>query len=222
MDVTEALHARRCVRAFKPDPVSRQTVTEILEAAARTPSWADTQPWQLYVAGGETLERLRMAFLERTHRKVPGTPDLPTPKEWPPALKQRTAEMSAARIVADKGPPDNDAPRMSFLENNRRFFGAPAVVYLCMDRSLTPWSIFDMGAMAQSIMLAAQDQGVDSAPAVNLVVYPDLIRAELGIPDELMILMGVALGYRDPDDPGLSFRSPRRPLEESATLIDLV
>lgn len=221
MNVTEALNARRCVRAFKPDPVSRQTVTAILKAAAQTPSWADTQPWQVYVAGGETLERLRTAFLERTHRKVPGAPDLPTPKEWPPALKQRTDGMIAARIAAQGAPSDDKADRKGFLENNRRFFGAPAVVYLCLDRSLTPWSIFDIGMMAQSIMLAAQDQGVDSAPAVNLVVYPDLIRAELVIPDELMIMMGVALGYRDPDDPGLSFRSPRRPLEESATLIDL-
>lgn len=222
MNVTEALHARRTVRAFKADPVSRQTVESILEAAARTPSWADTQPWQVYVAGGATLERLRSAFLERTHQKVPGAPDLPTPKEWPPALKQRTAEMSASRIAAVKVSPDDEMPRLSFLENNRRFFGAPAVVYLCMDRSLTPWSIFDMGMMAQSIMLAAQDHGVDSAPAVNLVVYPDLIRAEVGIPDELMILMGVALGYGDQDDPGTGFRSPRRTVEESATLIDLV
>ena len=221
MDVTEALNARRCVRAFKPDPVSRQTVTAILQAAARTPSWADSQPWQVYVAGGETLERLRTAFLERTRQEVPGAPDLLTPKEWPPAIKQRSSEMNAARIAARGVSPDDKAPRRSFLENNRRFFGAPAVVYLCMDRSLTPWSIFDMGMMAQSIMLAAQDHGVDSAPAVNLVTYPDLIRAELSIPDELMIMMGVALGYRDPDDPGLSFRSPRRPLEDSATLIDL-
>ena len=221
MNVSEALNARQCVRAFKPDPVSRETVMAILEAASRTPSWANSQPWQVYVAGGETLERLRAAFLEQTGRGVPGDPDLPTPKEWPSAIQQRSSAMNAARMAALGVSPDDKAARRAFLENNRRFFGAPAVVYLCLERSLTPWSIFDVGMMAQSVMLAAIDRGVDSAPAVNLVIYPALIRAALGIPDELMILMGVAFGYRDPEDPGISYRSSRRPVGEFTTLIDL-
>lgn len=221
MNVGEALNARQCVRAFKPDPVSRETVVAILESASRTPSWANSQPWQVYVAGGETLERLRAAFLEQTSRGVPGDPDLPTPKEWPAAVQQRISAMNAGRMAALGESPGDRAARQAFLENNRRFFGAPAVVYLCLERSLTPWSIFDVGMMAQSVMLAAIDRGVDSAPAVNLVIYPALIRAALGIPDELMILMGVALGYRDAEDPGINYRSSRRPLGESVTLIDL-
>lgn len=221
MNVGEALNARQCVRAFKPDPVSRETVVAILESASRTPSWANSQPWQVYVAGGETLERLRAAFLEQTSRGVPGDPDLPTPKEWPAAVQQRISAMIAGRMAALGESPGDRAARQAFLENNRRFFGAPAVVYLCLERSLTPWSIFDVGMMAQSVMLAAIDRGVDSAPAVNLVIYPALIRAALGIPDELMILMGVALGYRDAEDPGINYRSSRRPLGESVTLIDL-
>jgi nitroreductase len=46
------------------------------------------------------------------------------------------------------------------------------------------------------------------------VCYPDVLRAELGIPDDLLIVIGIALGYADPSDPEYSFRSARRALAE--------
>lgn len=214
MNVSDALEARASIRAYKPDPVPRPTLEGILSAALRTPSWANSQPWEVFVATAEPLERLRTAFLARTHEGVRGAPELPAPKEWPAALRQRTLQMIEARARHQGLAPDDPAAQQSSLENNRRFFGAPAVVYLCLDRSLSPWSIYDLGALSQSIMLEAQEHGVDSTPAVNLVMYPDLIRAEMDIPDALLILIGVALGYRDPDDPRNSYRTTRRSLED--------
>jgi nitroreductase len=84
-----------------------------------------------------------------------------------------------------------------------------------MDRRLTPWSIFDIGLQAHSIMLAAQQFNVGSAPAVTLVAHPDFIRAELGIPDELLIIIGVAQGYADSKHQLNTFRSPRRSVDEA-------
>jgi nitroreductase len=110
------------------------------------------------------------------------------------------------------------AARHAMFERAHQFFGAPTVVYLCIDRTLTAWSIFDMGLLAQSIMLAAQQYGVDSAAAALLISYPDLIRAELEIPEDVSILMGVALGYRDRQHPLNQYRSPRRPLQEVVRL----
>ena len=100
------------------------------------------------------------------------------------------------------------------MQANYKFFGAPVVIYLCMDRALTPWSVFDLGSLSQSIMLAAKDNGLDTAVAVMLVAYPDLIRAHLEIPDDLSIIIGMALGSNDPNNPGNRFRSPRRSLSE--------
>ena len=109
---------------------------------------------------------------------------------------------------------DDKAGRESMRAANYRFFNAPIVIYICMDRTLTPWSVFDLGLLAQSIMLAAEENGLDTAPAVMLVSYPDLIRAELGIPDTLSIIFGIALGFGDHKDPANKFRSLRRPLSE--------
>jgi nitroreductase len=221
MDVSAALRNRRTVRAFLDRPVPRETVDVILEDALRTPSWANTQPWEIWVAGGEALERIRRASMERTQKKVPSQPDLPFPGGWPEACRERTKQLTSGRAAVAGTTTDDPAFHRDFLEANRRFFGAPCVVYLCMDRSLGQWSVFDLGALSQSIMLAAQERGVDSAEAINLVCYPDLLRAELGIPDHLLIVIGIGLGYVDPEGPEDAFRSERSPLADVVRFVGL-
>ena len=65
MNVIDALRARSTVRAYKHDPVGKDTILKILEAATRAPSWANTQPWEIFVAAGEALERLRTEYTLR-------------------------------------------------------------------------------------------------------------------------------------------------------------
>ncbi|MEW6275437.1 MAG: nitroreductase [Bacillota bacterium] len=214
MNVLEALHSRHSVRAFKPNPIEKETLLKILQAANQAPSWGNSQPWEVFIAGGEALNRLREAFLKRFEAGSPMRPDLPRPQQWPPALQQRMAENAANRFAAMGLSPDDEAAKRAVTRRNYEFFGAPAVVYLCLERSLTPWSIFDVGMFAMSVMLAAQEYGVDSIPAVNLVAYPDLIRTELEIPENLTILLGIALGYGDLEHPANKPRSVRRPIQE--------
>ena len=103
-------------------------------------------------------------------------------------------------------------------ERNFRFFDAPVVVYVCMDRSLSPYSMLDLGAVSQSIMLAAQEYGLAFAPAVMLAAYPELIHKALGIPDDKAIVLGIALGYAETGSIHNQYRSGRRPVEEMAEL----
>jgi nitroreductase len=218
MNTIDALNLRYCCRAFKPDRVSKETVLKLLEAATRAPSWANTQPWEIYVAGGEALERLRQAYLKNLQGNVAGHPDLPRPSSWPPALQKRTEDLMARRLHLIGIASDDSTGRKTMMQANYSFFGAPVVIYLCMDRSLSPWSVFDLGSLSQSIMLAAKDNGLDTAVAVMLVTYPNLIRSHLEIPDDLSIVIGIALGSSDSNNPGNRFRSPRRPLSEVAHL----
>lgn len=214
MNVTEALNSRFTCRAFKPQPLEKDTILAILEAANRAPSWANTQPWEIFVAGGEDLESLRQACLENFRQGVPGNSDLPRAEEWPPHITRRVQSLMADRSQALGIDRADKAARKTLAEQNHRFFGAPVVVYLCMERSLTPWSIHDLGMMAQSIMLAAEERGVASAIAYNLVIYPDLIRKAVDIPEDLAIIIGLALGYADMAIPQNDFRSSRRSVEE--------
>ena len=214
MNTIDALNSRYCCRAFKADRVSQETLLKILEAGTRAPSWANTQPWEIYVATGEVLERLRRGYLKNLQEDVPGHPDLPRPQSWPVALQKRTEDLMARRLQLLGIAREDSAGRKTMMQANYRFFGAPVVIYLCMDRSLSPWSIFDLGSLSQSIMLAAKDNGLDTAVAVMLVTYPDLIRTHLEIPGDLSIIIGIALGTNDSNNPGNRFRSPRRPLSE--------
>lgn len=218
MNVTEALNSRHTCRYFKPEPLSRQTVIDILEAACRTPSWANTQPWEIFVAGGSTLDGLRSACLEKVRNGVPAASDIPRPESWPPEIQARMRQSFTQRLCDLGIDPDDQEARRSAAENNSRFFGAPAVLYLCMDRTLTSWSMHDLGMMSQSIMLAAEEKGVASAIAYNLVIYPDLIRQALKIPEDLAIVIGIALGHSEADNPQNQYRMPRRPLEETVRL----
>lgn len=214
MNIVEALNSRYCCRAFTPEKVSKQKVLRVLEAGIRTPSWGNTQPWEIYVATGVPLERLRKAYLANHEKNVPGTPDLPRPQSWPPDLRKRTEQLMAVRGKIIGVTRDDKAAREAMLAANYRFFDAPLVIYLCMDRTLTAWSVFDLGMLAQSIMLAAKGDGLDTAPAVMLIGYPDLIRTELGIPDSLSIILGIALGCGDIKNPTNKSLSPRRPISE--------
>jgi len=90
-----------------------------------------------------------------------------------------------------------------------------------MDQTLGMWSMFDLGAMCQSVALAAQDHGVDSAIAVQLVVYPDMLRSVLHISRELLIVIGIALGYVDAAGSEDRFRSLRRPLGEVVRFVGI-
>jgi nitroreductase len=217
MNVKDALLSRRSCRAFRPDPVPRQTILEILEAATHAPSWANTQPWEVYVAGGEALDRLRQAYLGEYMKEVKRHPDIAAPRTWPPALKQRIDELMKSRqeALAATGADPEGIKRMG--ESNIRFFDAPVVLYLCMDRSLSSWGMFDLGALAQSIMLAAEERKLCSIPAVMLAAFPEHVRAELGIPDHLAVVIGIALGQANPDHPLNRVRSLRRPIEDVVT-----
>lgn len=221
MEVTDALNRRYTVRAFKPDPIDRNTLENIFDVALRAPSWANTQPWEIYVAGGVVLNRLREAYMANLRNCVPRNPDLAAPKQWPPSLQGRMETLRAERTATVERVCLDKSMLKDIAEMNYHFFYAPVVAFLCMDRTLTPWSVFDLGLLAQSIMLAAQHFGVDSATAVTLAAHPDLIRQELKIPDDLSIIIGIALGHADNDHPQNRYRSPRRSVQEAVRFLGI-
>jgi nitroreductase len=219
MDLFEAMKARQSVRAFKPDPVRRAVLLNILENSTYAPSWANSQPWEIFVAHGEALNRLRKKYLSDFLNGIPRKPDIPAPTQWTPAHQHRIDELRSRRIRHLEEVTEERVTQNSLSEANYRFFDAPAVIYLCMHKSLTTWSVFDIGTLAQNIMLAAKDNGLDTVPAYNLVAYPDILRKELNIPSDFLIVIGIAIGYRDNRMPINKFRSHRRPIGEVVRFI---
>jgi nitroreductase len=216
MNVTDAMTSRFTCRAFTSEPVPGETILAVLGTALKAPSWGNTQPWEVFVASGEAADRLRHAYTERFTHDVPVSPDLsrPLPADWPPALKARYEKLRGDRSDFLGLSRDDQKGMHSLMTRNFRFFDAPSVIFLCMDRTLTHWSLFDLGSLSQSIMLTACEHGLGTAVAVQLASYPDLVRQELGIPEGLAVCIGIAIGHIDESSPQNMFRSTRRPLDE--------
>jgi len=221
MNVLEALQERHCTRAYKPKAVDRETILKVLEAANNAPSWANTQPWEFYVAAGEPLVRLRERYLENLEKGISPNPDIPVPQSWPEEHKKRIFALGAERFAAMGIERENKEGRNEIYKNNFRFFDAPVVIIACLDQGLSPWSLFDMGLVSQSLMLAAQHYGLNTIPAILFAGYPEIICQELQIPDYLNIAIGIALGYGDPDNIQNKYLTTRRPIEEFVNLIGI-
>jgi len=215
LNVTEALRARYTCRDFRPTPVLKSVLAEVLEEATRAPSTANTQPWEIYAATGKPLERIRTGFLRDFEKGVAPNPDIPFSRHWPEPLKRRAEEMMALHRLKSTNHPGESTDVREHQRRNFAFFGAPVVLYLCLDKTLGMWSFFDLGLLAQSIMLAALEQDLDTATALMLVSYPDLIRDELEIPKHLSVAIGIALGYGKNPGHHDEFLSPRRVLADA-------
>ncbi|HVM31775.1 MAG TPA: nitroreductase [bacterium] len=218
LSVQHAICTRYTCRDFEPNPVPAEIVMEILEVANRAPSTANTQPWEIFAAAGEPLKRLRAAFVRHFEKGEAPRFEIPMESAWPPALRKRREQTLALHLKQFNIGPGESSEAREHLIHNYRFFNAPAVLYLCREKGLGPWSLFDLGLFTQNVLLAALEHGLDTAPALMLVAYPDLIRKELEIPENLSVVFGVALGYGTPQSRPGEWRSLRRPIEEVVRL----
>jgi nitroreductase len=209
MDVIEAINTRRSVRAYTSQEVPRSALDAIVAAASRTPSWANTQPWEVYVVQGSALARLREGFAKCRASGVKPHTELAVAGGWTPYCKSGTQALQEAQKR------DCGEDFKLFGKQNQDLFGAPVVVYPCMDKALGHWSLYDIGAWVQTFMLAAREFGLDTVVAYTLTLYPDVIHEVAGMPDNLEVTMGVALGYADNANGLNNLQSPRRDLEQS-------
>lgn len=214
MDVTQSLFARHSIREFDSKAVSRQELERLFEAAAQTPSWANSQPWEVFVAQGETLERIRRAYQLKHASNASPSPEIPLPKKWTEEAKQRQRRLQPD-MVRDCGDVTD-----RFKSLNRSLFNAPVIAFICLDRILSEWSLLDIGAYSQSLMLTATQLGLSSIPAMMLTVFPEILRQELEIPDNLKIVIGIAIGYADENSAINRFISGRRTVDETVRFSD--
>jgi nitroreductase len=216
MEVVEAILARHSVRDFSSRPVPRETVMKILEVATRSPSGGNGQPWEVFVASGATMEKIRNAYLERFRSgpggPPPGGPPPGGPPPQPAYIRERMATIRNERLKLLGLDPDDPASGKVFMEWGSRLFGAPVLAVICMDKALS--SNLDIGLFVQTVCLAAQGYGVDSFIAGAFISHQDVLRRELEIPENLNIITGIGLGYPDPDAIINTYRSPRRPVQE--------
>jgi nitroreductase len=76
MDVETAIRSRRTHKAYRPEPVDRAVVAELLDLARWAPNHNLTNPWRFRVLGPQSLERLKQAGGPESAKKLDRAPTL--------------------------------------------------------------------------------------------------------------------------------------------------
>ena len=217
MDLIEGIETRCSTRAFKDTPVPEETLNKILKAAASSPSYTNTQPWEAAVVCGNKRDDLSRMIYDLAGKKAARRPDFPTPKNWPPEHEARAREHGARRLAALSVERDDATEREKLGLMNFEFYGAPCAVFLFLDAALNEWSIFDMGLFSQNLILAAHAFGVESCLQASVTGYSREIKEFLGIAESKKLIIGIALGYPDTEAKLNTYRSVKQKPEAFTT-----
>ena len=109
---------------------------------------------------------------------------------------------------------EDKVKRLAWTQVGFRFFDAPAVIIICMDKALSPASMYDIGAIAQTIALAALPHGLGTCIQGQRIMYPDVVRKHAGIPDSKLVITCLTIGYPDEEAIVNQVVSERKPVEK--------
>ncbi|MFI0398387.1 MAG: nitroreductase [Thiolinea sp.] len=210
MNVSEALQARKSTRAFLDQPVSRETIEKILDAARWAPSGTNTQPWHVAVFMGEKKTALQQKIETAFRSGEKGAMDYSYyPDEWKDPFLARRRVCGLQLYSALKIAKEDKERRAEQWLANYRCFDAPVMLLFFIDRIMDTGSYLDYGMFLQSVMLAAVDQGLATCPQAALGEYPNIVREHLGYDDQQVLICGMALGYEDTSADINSYRTER-------------
>jgi nitroreductase len=219
LNIIEAIRMRKSIRDFKPDPVSKTILSQILEIASRAPSAENSQPWEFTIIAGDVLDNIRQANIEKLNAGAPPHPDLNS-KGWPPGSVYRRRQIEIAKQIFQlmEIPRDDKEKRDRWMERGFRYFNAPAVIIISVDQSLhSPRPLFDIGAVTQTICLAALSYGLGTCIANQGITYPEVLHKLAGIPESKRTIISIAMGYPNRDFPANKLVSHREPIENITT-----
>lgn len=212
MQFQETIKARHSTRFFEATPISEDILQAIVEDATRAPSWVNAQEWQAWILTGAALEGFRREFSQKVKEKEAGGSEVPASsrESFSDVGRENMRLFNAAREAAGLAKVK--------LEAQAELFHAPAVCFLTLPKTYTPYMLFDLGAFSQTLMLSAADRGIGSVVAWNPVRYPETLRKYLPIPETCAIAIAIALGY-EKKCPLNDFRSSRRGAKEILRIV---
>lgn len=212
------LDGRHSCRAYKSEQVDRAVIERILELAQRTPSWCNTQPWQVAITEGEGTERFRVG-LAASVRSQPHTPDLPFPREYTGDYRARRLETALALYDAVGIERGDRAASGEQTMKNFDLFGAPHVAIITTEEALGVYGAVDCGLYVNTFLLAAQSLGIGAIPQAALAGCAPYLREFFNVPEGRQVVCAISFGYPDEEHPANSFRTTRADTADVATWV---
>jgi len=214
LTLDEIIKTRHSSRKFHSTPFPEDLLTAALQLAQLSPSNSNIQPWHLVVVSGSRLLRLKTALHAVASTSTPNIPALPE------SFTHFRSELGRQVYGVGMGIAHDDVEgRRAAVLRNYEFFGAPVVGILCMDQKLGVVDALGVGMYLQTLLLELTNVGLGSCVEVSVAGYPEVLRSELGIADELHILCGIAIGFEDKEFGANKLRIARRPIEENVVFL---
>ena len=213
MDFESLVTERKSIRGYKPDPVPKQVIEEIIEIAKGAPSSMNTQPWFFNVITGEPLERIRKGNTERMLAGAKVRREIPVRGGYEGVYRQRQVEIAIQLFEAMGIARDDKERRQDWVMRGFRQFDAPVSIVMSYEKSLEPATIthFDLGAVVYGLVLAAWTRGLGTVINGQGIMQSDVVRGHAKIPDDQVIMTCIAVGYPDFDFAANDVKSRRTP-----------
>ena len=172
MDVFEAIKTRRAIRQYRPDPVSREDILAVLDAANRAPSAMNRQQWEFVVVTGEKIRKMGESFCAIMKEYT---------KNW------------------DISPMRGSLTRNDFLQFALTYGGAPVVIVVLTDADPLPnmqkANLESASAAMENLLLAATARGLGTCWMTGPLQDGATLRRILDIPDTKEIVAVTPLGH---------------------------
>ncbi len=173
MDAITAINKRTSVRRFRPDPVPRDLVEQLLECAVRAPNHKLTEPWRFAVLSGRARDRF--AEIRAKHRLKRYTdPSTPEAQAGADKVRRESLEIPVYVVVMAEVNPDEITREEDYAAT--------------------------MMAIA-NLMIAAESLGLGTyLRSGGMMRDPDLIDLA-GVPEKFRVVGMISLGYPAEQDP---------------------
>lgn len=169
MELFEAIERRHSIRAFTSDPVPREVLDRLFEAASEAPSSMNEQPWKFFVASGASRQAVGEIMAQSTSYL----------EEYMRLIGHEVTD-EALRWYSELG-------------------DAPIVIVCTMlrtDDDLVHLNrLISIGGAMQNLLLAVAEAGLGACSVTFSYWVNDQIAETLGVPEDRTIVSMIALGY---------------------------
>jgi nitroreductase len=167
MDAITAIKQRTSVRRFRPQPVPRETIEQLLDCAVRAPNHKLTQPWRFAVLTGAARDRF--AELRAGHRlKRFDDPSTPEALAGADKVRRESRDTPVFVVVMSAVNPDEITREEDYAAS--------------------------MMAVA-NLMIAAESLGLGTYLKTGGIMRDPAVLELAGVPDGFRVIAVVSLGY---------------------------
>jgi len=201
MDYETIVEQRRSIRGYKPEPVAKELIDEIITIAKRAPSSMNTQPWHFHVITGAPLELIREGNTERMLGGASVDREIKMGHGYDGIHRDRQVAIAVQLFEAMGIERHDKERRQDWVMRGFRQFDAPVSVVVTLDKALENDTIghFDLGAAVYGLVLAAWSKGLGTVINGQGIMQSSVVREHGNIPEDEVIMTCVAMGWPDED-----------------------